>query len=83
MDDLLTFSGYRTVLRGCPSPPFEIGAPPFHVWPTGYCIHPILYFKNVAPLLVFSPPLLLNSGDGSGRGIVVFMFLGVGTYIAV
>ena len=29
-----------------PGPQFEIGAPPFHVWPTGCCIHPILYFKN-------------------------------------
>jgi len=46
-----------------PGPPFGIDAPPFHVWPTGRCIHPILYFKNVAPLLVFGP-LLLNSGDG-------------------
>jgi len=39
-----------------PSPPFEIGAPPFHVWPTGCCIHPTLYLKNVVPLLVFGPP---------------------------
>jgi len=31
-------------------------APPFHVWPIGCCIHPILYFKNVPPLLVFGPP---------------------------
>ena len=38
-----------------PGPPFEIGAPPLHVWPTGCCIHPILHFKNVAPLLVFGP----------------------------
>ena len=30
-------------------------APPFHVWPTGCCIYPILYFKSVAPLLVFGP----------------------------
>ena len=27
-----------------PGPPFEIGAPPFNVWPPGCCIHPILYF---------------------------------------
>jgi len=53
-----------------PAPPFEIGAAPFHVWPPGCCIHPILYFKNVAPLLFFCPsiwflaPLLLNLGDG-------------------
>jgi len=46
-----------------PGPPFEIGSPPFHVWPTGCRIHPILHFKNVAPpfgfwplLLVFGPP---------------------------
>ena len=29
--------------------------PPFHVWPTGCCIHSILYFKNVPLLLVFGP----------------------------
>jgi len=51
-------------------PPFEIGAPPFHVWPLGCCMLPILYFKNVAPFwfltpsFVFLPPLLLNPGDG-------------------
>ena len=39
-----------------PGPPFEIGAPPFHVWPPGCCIHPILYFKNVAPSSGFWPP---------------------------
>ena len=39
----------------CLVPPFEIDDPPFHVWPTGCCIHPTLYFKNVAPLLVFGP----------------------------
>jgi len=56
----------------CPPPPFEIGSPQFHVWPPGCYIHPILYFKNVAPLLVFGPsfglwlPMLLNPGDGPG-----------------
>jgi len=56
-----------------PASPFKIGAPPFHVWPTGCCIHPVLYFKNVpppfwfsAPPSVFWPSLLLNSGDGPG-----------------
>ena len=46
-----------------PGPPFEICAPPFHVWPPGCCIHLIQYFKNVVPpshfwplLLVFGPP---------------------------
>jgi len=29
--------------------------PPFHVWPPGCCIHPIVYLKNVPPLR-FSPP---------------------------
>jgi len=54
----------------CPAPAFEIGAPLFHVWLPGCCIHPILYFKNVPPLLVFGPSfgfwptLLLNPGDG-------------------
>jgi len=47
----------------CPAPPFEIGAPPFHVWPTGCCIHPILYFKNVSPPSGFWLPLLLNPGS--------------------
>jgi len=49
-----------------PSPPFEIGAPPFHVWPTGCCTHPILYFKNVSPLFWFLAPLLLYPGDRPG-----------------
>jgi len=55
-----------------PGPPFEIGAPPFYVWLPGCYIHPILYFKNVDPLLVFGPyfwflaPLLQNPGDGPG-----------------
>ena len=39
-----------------PGPPFEIGASPFHVWPPGCYIHPILYFKNVAPPSGFWPP---------------------------
>jgi len=38
-----------------PGPPFEIGAPSFHVWLTGCCIHPTLYFKNVPLQLVFGP----------------------------
>jgi len=40
--------------------------PPFYVGPTGCCIHPILYFKNVAPPFWFLAPLLLNPGDGPG-----------------
>jgi len=47
----------------CPAPPFQICAPPFHVWPPGCCIHPIQYFKNVPPFW-FLAPLLLNPGDG-------------------
>jgi len=53
-----------------PGPPFEIGVLPFHVWPPGWCIHPIQYFKNVPPFLVFGPsywflaPLLLNPATG-------------------
>jgi len=39
-------------------------AAPFHLWPPGCCIYPILYLKNVPPLLVFVPPLLLNPSDG-------------------
>jgi len=44
-------------------PPIWNRCPPFHVWPTGCCIHPILYLKNVVRpsgfwplLLVFGPP---------------------------
>ena len=57
----------------CPALPFEIGAPSFRVWPPDCCIHPILYLKNLAPLLVFGPsfwflaPLLLNPGDGPAQ----------------
>ena len=53
-----------------PSPSIWNMCPPLHVWPPGCCIHPIQYFKNVSPLLVFGPsiwilaPLLLNPGDG-------------------
>jgi len=57
---------HRVVASGgavLPGPPFEIGAPPFHFWPTGCCIYPILYFENVAPFW-FLAPLLLNLGDG-------------------
>jgi len=43
--------------------PFDICSPSFHVWSPGCCIHPMLYFKNVAPHsgfwplhLVFVPP---------------------------
>jgi len=39
----------------CPALPFEIGAHPFCVWPASCYIHPIVYFKNVAPLLGFGP----------------------------
>jgi len=38
-----------------PTPGGPNRCPPFHVWPTGYCIHSTLYFKNVAPLLFFGP----------------------------
>jgi len=44
--------------------PFWNWCPPFHVWPTGCCIHPILYLKNLAPPSGFWPLLLLNPGDG-------------------
>jgi len=33
--------------------------PPFLVWPTAYCIHPILHFKNMASPFGFWPLLLL------------------------
>ena len=36
------------------APPFEIGAPISRLAP-GCCIHPILYLKNVPPLLVLGP----------------------------
>ena len=56
---LIRRQAIRAVPNGsqwCPAPPFQIGTPSFHVWPTGCCIRLILYFKNVAPLLVFGPP---------------------------
>jgi len=66
-----------------PGPPFEIVAPPFHVWLPGCCIHPILYFKNVPPLLVFGPSfwslptLLLNPGDGPGISMEILAGVGL------
>jgi len=49
-------------------PPLSIWnrCPPFHVWPTGCCIHSLFntLFLKCAPLSGFWPPLLLNSGDG-------------------
>jgi len=56
-----------------PDPHLKSAPPRFRVWPTGCYIHPILYFKNVAPLRFlappfgFWPPLLLNPGNGPGR----------------
>jgi len=44
-------------------PPHLKSVPSFRVWPQGYCIHPILYLKNVSPL--FLSPLLRNPGDES------------------
>jgi len=38
----------------CPAPILN-RCPPFHVWPPGCYIHPILYIKNV-PLLLFDFP---------------------------
>ena len=55
---------------GSRAPHLKSVPPLFHVWPSGCCIHPILYFKNVAPFCFFAPPsvfwspLLLNLGDG-------------------
>ena len=54
----------------CPPPHLKSMPPPFHVWPPGCYIHPILYFKNVVPPSGIGPsfcllaPLLLNPGDG-------------------
>jgi len=57
---------HRTVASGGASgarPPHLKSVPPFHVWPFGCYINPILYLKNMAPpsgfwtlLLVFGPP---------------------------
>jgi len=45
------------VAHGARPPPFDFSATPFHVWLPDCCIHPILYFKNVAPPCGFwSPP---------------------------
>jgi len=53
-----------------PGPPFKFCAPPFHVWFTGCCIHPIWRFKNVVPLLVFGPPCCEILWTGLGWTIV-------------
>jgi len=56
----------------CPAPPFEICVFPISRLTPGCSIHPIPYFLNVAPLLVFGlsiwllAPLLLNPSDGPG-----------------
>jgi len=50
---------------------------PFHGWPTGCCIHPILYFKNVAPPSGFWPPLLLHPGDGPGSKVNIINYYSV------
>jgi len=41
--------------KWCPSPHLKC-VPPFHVWPPGCCIHPILYLKMIPPLRCLSPP---------------------------
>jgi len=67
----------RAVARGeqwCLTPHLK-SVPPHFPFAHCCCIHPILYFKNVAPLLVFGPsfwflsPLLLNPGDGPAAGV--------------
>jgi len=47
----------------CTAPAIENCDPPFHLWPSGCCIHLIQFFWNVAPrshfwplFLVFGPP---------------------------
>ena len=50
-----------------PGPSIWNRYPPFQVWPTGCCTHPILYFKNVSPPFWFLAPLLLHPGDGPER----------------
>jgi len=42
-----------------PGPLIWNRCPPFHVWPTGCCIHPILYIKNVPPFWFMTPPQFL------------------------
>ena len=46
-----------------------VPAPPFHIWSTGWCVHPIMYFKNVPTFWFLTPPsgfwpLLINPGLG-------------------
>jgi len=48
-------------------PPRLKSVPPFHVWLTGCCIHPILQFENVAPLRVFCPPCCFILATGLTR----------------
>ena len=37
-------------------PPHLKSVPPFHIWPPGCYMNPIMYFKNVAPPSGFWPP---------------------------
>jgi len=48
-----------------PSPLLKSVATPFHAWPTGCWIHPILYFENVVPPFWFLAPHSAHPGDGS------------------
>jgi len=53
-----SYNKNRAVASGvqwCPDPHLKSG-PPFHVWSPGCCIYPILYLKNIAPLMVFGAP---------------------------
>ena len=53
--------GYRQQgEQWCSVLPFTICVLPFHVWHPGCCMHPILYFKNVTPLLYLAS-LSVNS----------------------
>ena len=49
------WQGHRQRGEGCP-PPHLKSVTPISCLARGFCIHPLLYFKNVAPLVVFGPP---------------------------
>jgi len=62
--------GRAVASRGAvvPGPPFETVAPPFHVWPLGCYIHPILHFKNVVPPFWFFLPCCKTLATGLADG---------------
>ena len=53
-----SYNKNRAIASGGPVVAFPLSksVSPFHIWPSGCCIHPILYLKKISPLVVFGPP---------------------------